>query len=63
MEHYATIREKLGWLVGRRVLDVTQQDEEDYQETGEAYVMLMFDDGSTLKFPLCERPVVEERFK
>jgi hypothetical protein len=62
MENHATVREKLGWLVGRRVIDVTQQDEDEFLETREAYVMIMFDDGSTLKFPLCERPVVEERY-
>jgi hypothetical protein len=60
MKRYATVREKLGMFVGRTVLEITQQDEDEYQETGEAYILLMFDDGTTLKFPVTERPVVAE---
>jgi len=49
---YATIREILGALIGRRVVDVTQQDQDEWERDQQAYVMLMFDDGSYLKFPV-----------
>jgi hypothetical protein len=41
----ANIREILGELIGKKLVDITQQDEDDFAETGEAYVMLMFEDG------------------
>lgn len=49
-EKYATIRETLGGLIGRSLLDVTQQDEDEFREDGRSYVMLHFDNGSTVKF-------------
>lgn len=61
MDNYVTVREKLGWVVGRKVIDITQQDEDEYLETGEAYVSLMFDDGSLLKFPVEKRAITIER--
>jgi hypothetical protein len=61
VDNYVTVREKLGWVTGRKVIDITQQDEEEYLETGEAYVVLMFDDGSTLKFPVEKRAITIER--
>jgi len=52
---YANIREILGEFVGRTIIDITQQDEDEFRETGEAYVMLHFDDGSYMKFPIEDR--------
>lgn len=48
-EPYANVRELLGALIGRRVLDVTQQDEADWLAGDEAHVMIMFDDGSWVR--------------
>jgi hypothetical protein len=48
---YSTIRELLGPLIGKTLVDVSQHDEEDFKERGEAFVCLMFDDGSTVTFP------------
>lgn len=45
---YANIRELLP-VVGRYVLDVTQHDEDEWLIAGEAYIMLHFDNGSTLR--------------
>lgn len=42
------IREILGKLVGRTVVDVTETDEEDLDWENQIY--LMFDNGSVLKF-------------
>jgi hypothetical protein len=53
-EPYATIREVLGSLIGRRVVDITQHDRDEWEAGEEAYVMLMFDDGSYVKFPVTE---------
>lgn len=47
---YANIREFIGEFIGKRLVDVTQHDEEEYEKTGDAYVALMFEDGSILKF-------------
>jgi hypothetical protein len=51
---YATIRDKefLGDLIGKRVVDITQHDEDEWSETGESYIMLMFEDGLFVKFPI-----------
>ena len=61
MDNYVTVREKLGWVVGRKVIDITQQDEEDFRDSGEAFVALMFDDGSLIKFPVEKRAITIER--
>lgn len=52
MTDYSNIRDILSGVIGRTVVDITQHDEDEYLETQEAYVMLMFDDGSFLKFPI-----------
>lgn len=49
-EAYSTIRDVLGWIVGQKVVDVTQHDAEEFQESGQSHVMLMFENGRTLKF-------------
>lgn len=52
MSEYATIRTILRPFIGKRVLDISQHDEADYDpETGKgAFVMLLFEDGHYLKF-------------
>jgi len=51
-QQYATIRQIIGSVIGRRIVDVTQQDQDEWDETRQAYVMLHLDDGSSLKFPV-----------
>lgn len=51
-EAYVTIREILGGFIGKTIADISQHDEEDWDpctKTG-SFVMLLFTDGSTLKF-------------
>ncbi len=47
---YVNIREILGELIGARVLDITQHDKEEFEATGESYIMLLFDNGCYAKF-------------
>ena len=49
---YANIRdlEALGPLLGQRIVEITQHDKDEWQETGRAYVMLHFENGMSLKF-------------
>lgn len=53
-ENYANIREILGGLIGRRVVDITQHDLEDWKENQDCFVMLHFDDGYYVKFHVGE---------
>lgn len=48
---YSNIREFLGELIGHTLIDITQQDPEEFAEGG-SFVQLHFDDGSYLKFPI-----------
>lgn len=54
---YSNIREILGPVIGQRLIDITQHDEDEYQETRQAFIMLHFEDGSYLKFPVEEKGV------
>jgi hypothetical protein len=49
---YSNIRDILGRLIGLRVVDITQHDEEEFKEDGACFIMLMFEDGSYLRFPI-----------
>ena len=51
-DEYSTIREHIGHCVGQRIVDITQQDEQEFAETGESYVMLLLENGDHLKFPI-----------
>jgi len=42
---YANIRQILGKFIGQKLLDIKQHDEEEYKETKQSYVMLMFETG------------------
>lgn len=52
---YSNIRDILGELIGKKLVDITQHDKEEYDETQDAYIMLMFEDGCYLKFYVDER--------
>ena len=51
-ELYATARVILGRFIGKKLLDVSQHDADEYKEEGAAYVYLLFEDGLSLKFPI-----------
>ena len=49
-ESYANIRELLGNFIDKKIIDITQQDDDEYLDHKQSFVTLMFDNGSTLKF-------------
>ena len=51
-EHYSNIRDidQLGRFIGLRLVDITQHDKDEWDETHEAYVYLHFEDGRSLRF-------------
>lgn len=53
-EVYSNIREILGRFIGQKLLDITQHDEEEFAETKQSYVCLMFEKGDTITFPIGE---------
>lgn len=54
MADYITVRDQLQEFIGQRLVEVTQHDEEEYRETGEAYIMLMFENGAVMQITLRE---------
>lgn len=50
MADYANIREILGFAVGKRIVDVTQHDEEEWKESRACYVELLLEGGGTIRF-------------
>lgn len=53
-EMYANIREVLGPCLGQRVMEITQHDADEFEDTRECYVMLHFENGVTLRFPITD---------
>lgn len=51
---YQNVRDAdlLGPFIGAKVVEITQQDAEEFEETQQSYVALHFDNGSTLRFPI-----------
>lgn len=51
---YANIREIIGELIGQRVVDITQHDQEDWREDGASFVCFHFEGGGTVTFPITD---------
>lgn len=51
---YSNVRDSnlLGPIVGARVLEVTQHDEDEFKENGESRIYFHFDNGLTVSFPI-----------
>ena len=49
-EFHANIREILGHLINKRLVEITMHDEEDLDAGKDGFVELMFEDGNTLRF-------------
>lgn len=50
-EEYANIREIIPEeIIGAKVLDITQHDEEYFKMTGRSFIDLMFDTGDVIRF-------------
>lgn len=50
-DDYANIREILGSLIGRVLVDITQHDKEEFDEEG-SFIQFHFDDGGYVKIPV-----------
>lgn len=46
---FGNIREVLGVLIGRTVVDITQHDPEEFDEDGNVYIQFHFDNGDYVK--------------
>ncbi len=53
-EAYSNIRQILGNAIGRRIVDITQHDKEDFDQDGKCFVMFMLEDGHYIRFDLGE---------
>lgn len=56
---YSNIRDILRPYMGARIIDITQHDENEFNEAKTegregSYVMLMFDNGGYIKFPITD---------
>lgn len=51
---YGNVRDFLGCFVGRTVVDVTQHDPQDFALNRQAFIEIMFDDASTIRFALAD---------
>lgn len=57
MPELSNLRDHLGWLIGRRVTDVTGHDPTDipdHEPEDGYFVMLHFDNGGTLAVPITD---------
>ena len=46
------IREVLGRFIGQRILDITQQDPEEFAENKETRIYFHMQDGNSISFPI-----------
>lgn len=53
-EVYSNIRQILGSLIGRRLVDITQHDKEEFEETQQSYIQFHFDNGEYVKIPIVD---------
>lgn len=54
MDNYSNVRDIFAEFIGQTVVDITQHDEQEWAETGEAYILLMFGNGATIKITVEE---------
>lgn len=48
-DDYATIRSHLAVLLGAKLTEITQHDEQFFRDNGIGFIDLMFDDGNVLR--------------
>lgn len=48
------VRRFLGHFINLRVIDITQQDDEEFEENGESRVYFHFENGECASFPVNE---------
>jgi hypothetical protein len=49
---YSTIRDILGAFIGQRLVDITQHDEEEWEEDGQSTIYFHFENGGTIEFAM-----------
>lgn len=49
-EIYSNIRQILGWAIGQKIIDITQHDQDEWEETKQSYIMIMLENGKWMKF-------------
>ena len=51
---YVNVRDPdmLGPFIGQRVIEVTQHDKDEFEETKQSYIAIHFENGGTLTFPI-----------
>lgn len=49
-ETYANIRQILGDFIGKTIVDITQHDADEWERSHQGYILLLFEDGSVIKF-------------
>lgn len=56
MPEFANIRnpDLLGPIIGSTVVDVTQEDQEQWEEEGLSFICLHFSNGYTVTFPISD---------
>jgi hypothetical protein len=52
MTDYSNVREFLGRFIGQRILDITQQDEDEFKEDGETRIYFHMQNGEMISFPI-----------
>lgn len=52
-DRYASVRDPgiLGRMIGATVVDITQHDQDEFEEDGESFVAFHFSNGYTVTFP------------
>lgn len=56
---YVTVRKLFGSFIGDRILDITQQDEDDFKRDGEAFIQFFFESGRAIKVVIGEDGEIE----
>lgn len=51
---YSNIRQILGLVIGKKLVDITQHDKDEFRETGQSYIQFHFEDGIYIKIPIGE---------
>lgn len=58
-EIYSNIRQILNWAIGQKIVDITQHDKDEWEETKQAYVMIMLENGKWIKFMIGDEGFID----
>lgn len=57
-ESYSNARDILASIIGQKIVDISQHDQEEWDRDANSYVILMFEDGQTLKIFVGETAMI-----